>query len=84
MKLHELVKSTKSRDDLAKFVAALRTDFQQNPGEWENPTLDRFLSAMESWIEDMDGYFLNKGLEMPEAPSWQLVAHILYASKIYE
>ncbi len=42
------------------------------------------LSAMASWIEDMDGYYKNIGELLPQTPSWRTLADILYASKMYE
>ncbi len=50
MDLHQQIGKIKSKEDLADFVAALRLDLEANPEKWENPTLERFLSAMEDWI----------------------------------
>jgi len=84
MKLHQRIESIASKEDLASFVGALRVDLKEHPDEWENPTLEMFLEAMESWIESMDGWYMNKGEVPPSVPSWQTFAHMLYASKIYE
>lgn len=84
MELSERVKAVASKKDLAAFVTALRLDLQEHPEGWENPTLDRFLEAMEGWIEDMDGYYANSGQELPVVPNWKTFADILYAAKIYE
>lgn len=84
MELHQLVKKIASKEDLADFVAALRLDLETNQENWENPTLERFLSAMESWIRSMDSYYQNTGQPILKAPTWQTLADILYASKIYE
>jgi hypothetical protein len=32
----------------------------------------------------LDGYFLNRGEEVPSAPSWQLIAMIFAASLVHE
>jgi hypothetical protein len=32
----------------------------------------------------MDGYFVRQGRAVPEAPSWQLVAQMLLAARVYE
>jgi hypothetical protein len=84
MKLHQEIAGVKSREDLAAFVGALRKDLKTNKEEWENPTLEMFLEAMEGWIGSMDGWYSNKGEPPPESPTWQTFAHILHASKIYE
>ena len=84
MKLHDQVAAIHTRDDLAAFVEALRLDLQSNPGAWENPTLERYLSALASWIEDMDGYYRNRGDEPPKSPTWRTVGEMLIAARIYE
>ena len=84
MKLSQLIPNIDSKDDLAAFVGALRKDLETNRDKWENPTLELFLEAMESWIESMGGHYLNKGQQVPQPPTWQTFARILHASKIYE
>lgn len=32
----------------------------------------------------MDGYFRNRGGEVPEQPSWSLIAAMLRAATVYE
>ncbi|KOS66335.1 hypothetical protein AEA09_16415 [Lysinibacillus contaminans] len=59
MELYERVENIKSREDLIKFINHLRKDLQSNSAEWENITLEDYLEAMEAWINDMDGYYLN-------------------------
>jgi len=84
MELHEKVANVKSRDDLVAFVEDLCSDLRANPATWENATLERYLSAFASWLEDSDGYYLNRGLEPPTNPSWRNVADMLMAAKMYE
>jgi hypothetical protein len=84
MRLAQLVTGVKSKNDLSTFVVALRDDLRNNPNEWENLSLDEFLSAMADWIEAMEQCYRNTGRPMPELPTWQTIAEILYASKIYE
>lgn len=84
MELYEQVENVKSREDLIKFINQLRMDLQINKGKWENITLEDYLEAMESWIEDMDGYYLNVNQPFPTQPSWKTIADILYASSMYE
>jgi hypothetical protein len=78
------IESIETKEDFASFVEALRLDLKDHLEEWENPTLESFLEAMQRWIESMDGWYANRGEDPPVAPSWRTFAHILYASKIYE
>lgn len=46
--------------------------------------LSGFLRAWADWLRDMDGYFVNRSLPVPESPSWQFVAQMLLAARVYE
>ena len=59
-------------------------DSVANQAAWENPTLERFLEALAASCTDMPGYFLNRGVEQPEQPDWNLVARMLVAASVYE
>ena len=55
------------------------------PGNnWENQDIKSFLEAMAGWVEDMDGYYLNKGEKPPVTPTWKTFAEMLRAATIYE
>jgi hypothetical protein len=84
IRLSARIPSIRSREDLASFVGALRKDLETNRDDWENPTLEDFLEAMEAWIGSMDRFYANKGQQVPQSPTWEMFAHILHASKIYE
>jgi glycyl-tRNA synthetase alpha subunit len=84
MKLQERIEQVDSKEALEQFVEALRLDLLSNEKDWENPTLERFLFAMECWIASMDNYYRNTGQQPPSSTSWKTFADILYASKIYE
>jgi hypothetical protein len=82
--LHEQVAEIQTRADLVAFVEAFQSDLRQQPENWENSTLDSFLGALASWIEDMDGYYQNKGSEVPRSPTWKTFGEMLAAARIYE
>jgi hypothetical protein len=84
MLLHKMIDEIRSKEDFIKFLSALRKDLATNNDDWENPTLERYLEAMEAWIGSMDGYYMNTNQPIPEQPTWKMFADILYASKIYE
>jgi hypothetical protein len=83
MDILEKIERIKTADDLADFVAYLRDDLADDLDSWENPTLERFLDAMEAWLRDARRY--NEGIKGKSfEPSWKMFADILYAAKIYE
>ena len=73
-----------TRLDLADLIDQLRDSLNREPGSWENPDLGRFLDALAAWTRDMDGWFMNRGEPIPDAPSWELFGHMLLAAKTYE
>lgn len=84
MGLTENIKTIKTRADLVSFVHELRKDLHSNSKTWTNKDLETFLNAMAAWIDDMEGYYQNQGLPVPEEPEWKTIADILMAAKLYE
>ena len=52
--------------------------------EWENPTLDRFLEALEAVLDGLPGQLAMQGLAETAQPSWGLLAQVLVAATGYE
>ncbi|HEY7640447.1 MAG TPA: hypothetical protein VH814_12030 [Steroidobacteraceae bacterium] len=74
-----------TREQLARFVETFRADLLENPEQWENATLERFLSALASYIDDVPGYLQNTNSSLSaEVPSWQLFAILLSGARVYE
>ncbi len=78
------IENIKTRFDLANFVKNLARESSIKTEEWENNDLESYLEALSAWIEDMDGYYLNRGEKFPEQPSWLNIAQMLQAATIYE
>lgn len=73
-----------TRAELAGFLDQLADSLLEEPERWENDRLESFLRGWSAWLNDMDGYFLNRGEPVPDAPSWQLVAQMLLAARVYD
>lgn len=73
-----------SREDLVAFVRALAGSARDAAEVWENRSLPEFLEALAGWAEDMDGYFVNRGDELPVLPTWHTFALMLAAARVYE
>lgn len=84
MDLDEQQRTLRTREEFADFVDRLRQDLLTRPEDWENPTLDRFLEAMASWVSASPGYFRNIGQPYPEDIDWSFFAGVLLAARIYE
>ncbi|MFP3754399.1 MULTISPECIES: DUF7660 family protein [Cupriavidus] len=78
------VNGVHTKGDFSDFVRALVLDLEENPGDWENVSLQSFLVAMAAWVDDMDQYYVNTGQVVPASPNWKTFAEILCAAKNYE
>ena len=52
--------------------------------QWEKQSLEAYLEAIKRWVEDMEGYYINSNLAIPDNISWKIFADILAAVKMYE
>lgn len=73
-----------TREDFIKLLLLLSADFKKNTIGWENRDISSFLESMASWIEDMDGFYLNQNLPLPTNISWSNFADMMLAAKVYE
>ena len=84
MNMFDKIENIKSREDLIDFIDDLVKDTEVHSEEWENKSISDYLLSMQSWIEDMDGFYLNNNLEFPKNIDWSFIATIMYIGKIYE
>lgn len=73
-----------TRADFINFARDLVRDLRQDRSRWENDSLELYLEAIASWVEDMDGFYMNNGQPVPSEPSWTMLGQILLAAKFYE
>ncbi|SDD43839.1 DUF7660 family protein [Niabella drilacis] len=78
------VENLNTKEDFIAFLELLIQDLRNNPNEWENKSLESYLEAAASWTEDMDGYYQNNNLPIPQNVNWKVFANILVAAKMYE
>ena len=78
------IEGIKTHKDMSVFIGELHQDFLANSESWENRTLSNFLEALAAWTNDMDGYYLNIGSEVPTEPKWSTFADMLIAATMYE
>lgn len=84
MDLDDQLEKIKSRADFVAFLHSFRKMLSLQPDECENPTLERYLEAMEAWVMSIEGYVLNSGDNEVLQPSWKTFAKIVSAASIYE
>ena len=74
----------KDKEDFLEFLRMLRNDNTNNLIQWENKTIKDYLDAIISWVEDIDGYYLNMHDSIPKDINWEFIAVLFYVGKIYE
>lgn len=84
MDIHDMLSDVKTKDDLIAFIGALAEDSRTNTEEWENITISDYISSIQAWLNDMDGYYKNSDGDMPADIDWNFIAVLLYTGKIYE
>lgn len=84
MDLYDKINNIKSKEELIDFLDFLSKDRSKNKEEWQNNTIEDYLAAIGSWIEDMEGYYENMNLPIPDNENWSFIATLLYVGKIYE
>lgn len=67
----------KSREEFIKAVQQLSEDHVDK-------SISKYLDSLAAWVKDMDGYYIHRGLPIPEKPDWQTVVDMLTAAQFYE
>ena len=81
----DLARPVASRQDAQRVIAQMRADLaSRGSQEWENPTLDRFLEALEAVLDGLPGRLAWQGKADPAQPDWALLADTLVAATGYE
>ena len=84
MELREQAEKIQTCEDLVLFIHHLVRDLRTWPERWENTSLDAYLAAVAAWVQDMEGYYRNRGETVPQHPTWNHIGEILLAARIYE
>lgn len=82
--MNEILKNTKSKEEFIEFVNVLLKDIKENRQDWEEKQVFSYLESIQSWVEDMEGYYTNTKQEIPQNINWNFIATLLYVGKIYE
>ena len=84
MDIHKKIDKVQDKEDFLEFLTTLANDNQNNAQEWGNKSIYDYLMSIESWIDDMEGYYDNNKINVPQNIDWKFIATIFYVGKIYE
>ena len=76
------LETIETKADFICFIELLINDLKS--AEWTNNSLESYLQAMADWTEDMEGYYQNNNIPIPQKIDWKVFANILIAAKMYE
>ncbi|MGW6650234.1 hypothetical protein AMK23_21415 [Streptomyces sp. CB02130] len=84
MDIEEIGSEVSGREGMIDFLRSAASDLTQSGDDWENATLQEFLEAWAAWLQDTPGWFANRGEPVPSQPSWDLLAKMVLAARVYE
>lgn len=74
-----------TRIEFIEFLKEFREDLITNKSKWENKTVEDFLEAMESYAEDVQGFYDNMKMDIDaNVPTWENFMTIMKGASIYE
>ena len=74
-----------TRAEFIKFLKDFREDLNENKSKWKNSNLEDFLEAMESYTEDIQGFYDNMKMDIDaDEPTWENFKAILKGASCYE
>jgi hypothetical protein len=74
-----------SREDLARYLQELANAIDNGSVDTANSATSDFIDAAGRWSGSMDGFFQNvMGSQVPDTPSWAMIAAIFRAAIVYE
>ena len=80
--MQKKIEAITSREEFVEFIKFLISTYGAT--KWENSNLISYLDAMANWTEDMDGYYANQNIELPQNIDWKIFANILVGATVYE
>lgn len=78
----KIIERISGKEDFLSFIQRLVVDYRENPQKWENKSVDEYLQAMVSWIEDFSSSEFNN-IDWNKI-DYTTLAKLLYIGKIYE
>lgn len=78
------VSNVATREDVVGVIHAMVNDLRKHRDDWGNASLESYLDALATSIEDMDQAYAGRGEIVPDQPSWKQVAELLVTATAYE
>jgi hypothetical protein len=74
-----------TKNEFIESITKLRLNFESNSENWENKTIPDYLEALESYINDIQGYYDKTQQNVnSEIADWKVFSDILVGASVYE
>lgn len=74
-----------TRVEFIEFIKEFRKGLKEDKSSWRNVTLEDFLEAIESYTEDVQGFYDNMQMDIDaDKPTWENFKTILKGASVYE
>jgi len=73
-----------SKEEFAAFLYFLRDSIQKDPAMWTNKTIEDYLDALAGCVEGVEGFYSNRGEELPRNINWSVFADLLDCARLYD
>lgn len=57
--MNEFLRNVHSKAELLVFINVLIKDLNELPDKWEDMPVIAYLESIQSWIMDMEGFYIN-------------------------
>lgn len=75
--LYMMLGKIKNKNDFLKFMDTYISTIKEL-------SIKDYLESISAWVEDMNGYYINSGEEIPQNINWGFMATLFYVGSIYE
>lgn len=72
------ISDIKNKDDFLEFMRIIK-EYDD-----EKDSIKEYLEGIISWVEDMEGFYINMNKNVPADVNWSFLATLFYVGKIYE
>jgi len=82
-KLHAALDSLHTRDDFVRFVQLLVESFNEPGPQWENASVDSFLTALAEAAMNLESYYdsPDEAARNVATPTWEAIAGLLFSAR---
>ncbi len=77
-KIRQLRDAVSTREELSEYAGYLAEGYQK--GFYEEQAVSEYVGGVAVVVHGLEGFYKNQSLEMPEKPTWNMMARILTAA----